>query len=183
MSQAAKDQGPFARVPSGVAGLDRILHGGFMLGGIYILQGSPGAGKTILSNQICFHHIAQGGRALFVTLLAENHARMIGNLRGLSFFDETKIPDQLTYLSAFRDLRDGGLKALIDLLRREIQRHRCTLLVLDGLVSAQASAGSEQAFKGFVHDLQEIAWRPTAPCSLPPTPAAGSHLSRPWSTA
>ena len=98
------------RVPSGIAGLDIILRGGFMLGGMYILQGSPGAGKTILTNQICFNHVAAGGRALFVTLLAENHARMIANLRGLSFFDESQIPDRLTYLSAFNDMRDGGLK-------------------------------------------------------------------------
>ena len=30
---------PLARVPSGVPGLDVILHGGFLGGGIYILQG------------------------------------------------------------------------------------------------------------------------------------------------
>ena len=158
MNGRASSQDPsFTRVPSGVAGLDKILGGGFMQGGLYIIQGAPGAGKTILSNQICFHNVAHGGQALFVTLLAENHARMLENLRGLSFFDETRIPDQLTYLSAFRELREGGLKALADLIRREIQRRRCTLLVLDGLVSAQASAASDQAFKEFVHDLQEIA--------------------------
>lgn len=64
------------RAPSGIAGLDTILGGGFMLGGMYIIHGSPGAGKTILTNQICFHYIAIGGRALFITLLPENHARM-----------------------------------------------------------------------------------------------------------
>src|SRR3954462_13158481 len=103
-STSSSAEAGFPRVSSGVAGLDKILGGGFMLGGIYIVQGNPGAGNTILTNQICFHHIANGGKALFVTLLAENHARMIGNLRGLSFFDESRIPDQLTYLSAFREL-------------------------------------------------------------------------------
>ena len=145
------------RVPSGIAGLDIILRGGFMLGGMYILQGLPGAGKTILTNQICFNHVAAGGRALFVTLLAENHARMIANMRGLSFFDERQIPDRLTYLSAFNDMRDGGLKALTTLLRREILKVRATLLVIDGLVSAQDSAPDDQAFKIFIHDLQEVA--------------------------
>ena len=145
------------RVPSGIAGLDIILRGGFMLGGMYILQGSPGAGKTILTNQICFNHVAAGGRALFVTLLAENHARMIANLRSLSFFDESQIPDRLTYLSAFNEMREGGLKALSALLRREILKVRATLLVIDGLVSAQDSAPDDQAFKIFIHDLQEVA--------------------------
>ena len=147
------------RIPTGIKGLDTILGGGFMRGGIYIVRGDPGAGKTILTNQICFNFIAQAPdrRCLFVTLLAENHARMLGNLRGLSFFDEARIPDGLTYLSALGELRDGGLKTLLDLLRREIQRRRCAILVLDGLVSVQAMAASEVAFKDFVHGLQEIA--------------------------
>ena len=150
---------PSSRVPTGVAGLDTILNGGVVRGGIYIIQGDPGAGKTILANQICFHHVKTTKRAnaLFITLLAENHARMLRNLRTLNFFEEDRIPDQLTYLSALGELREGGLKGLTDLLRREIQRRRCSILVLDGLVSAQASATTDQAFKEFVHSLQELA--------------------------
>jgi circadian clock protein KaiC len=150
---------PFPRVSTGIAGLDTILGGGVMRGGIYIVQGDPGAGKTILANQIGFHHFAAitKANALFVTLLAENHARMLSNIRPLSFFDGSRIPDRLTYLSALSEFREGGLKALTDLLRREIMRRRSTVLVLDGLVSAQASEMSNQAFKEFVHSLQELA--------------------------
>ena len=71
------------RMSTGIEGLDTILGGGFMHGGIYIIQGAPGTGKTILSNQMCFHHVANGGQAIYVTLLAENHARMRSNIRGL----------------------------------------------------------------------------------------------------
>ena len=145
------------RLLSGIAGLDTILGGGFMLGGLYIVQGAPGAGKTILANQICFHHVARGGRAMFVTLLAENHARMIANLAQLSFFDEKRIGAELTYLSGYNEMQQGGLAELTKLIRREIQRHRISVLVIDGLVTAAASAPNEQAFKLFVHDLQEIA--------------------------
>jgi len=73
------------RIPTGVPGLDTVLRGGFMRGGIFIVQGSPGAGKTILGNQICFHHVGKGGRALYVTLLAENHARMLLHIGQLGF--------------------------------------------------------------------------------------------------
>lgn len=147
------------RLPTGVVGLDTILNGGLMQGGIYIIQGDPGAGKTILTNQICFHHISSvdGGNALFVTLLAENHARMMSNLRGLSFFDERRIPNDLSYLSAFNELREGGTQGVVGLLRREILTRRCSLLVIDGIVSAQTTSSSDQAFKEFVHSLQEIA--------------------------
>lgn len=163
------------RVTSGIDGLDTILSGGFILGGMYIVQGTPGAGKTILTNQICFHHVAGGGRVLFVTLLAENHARMIGNIGKLSFFDQAMIPDRMSYLSAFNEMRDGGLEALGKLLRREIQRRRTTVLVIDGLVSAQASAASDQAFKEFVHDLQEVAL--ATDCTMFLTTSAGDKVS------
>jgi len=146
-----------ARVASGMPGLDTILGGGFTLGGMYIVLGDPGAGKTIFTNQISYYHVANGGKALFVTLLAENHARMISNMRALAFFDETTIPDRMTYLSAFNEMREGGLKALLDLLRREVLRRRISVLVIDGLVSAETSGESDQAFRELIHDLQEVA--------------------------
>ena len=67
---------PLSRVPTGIAGLDTILNGGFLRGGIYFISGQPGTGKTILSNQMAFNHVASGGRAVFVSILSETHARM-----------------------------------------------------------------------------------------------------------
>ncbi|MBP2299705.1 ATPase domain-containing protein [Azospirillum picis] len=142
------------RVPSGIAGLDTVLRGGFLKGGVYIIQGVPGAGKTILANQICFNHVAAGGRAAYVTLLAESHSRMLQHLRPMRFFDETIIPDRLYYISAFNTLEEDGLSGLRDLLQREIRAHHASLLILDGLVAAEEQAGSDREFKKFVHELQ-----------------------------
>lgn len=96
------------RIPSGIDGLDTILAGGFIAGGITIVQGLPGTGKTILGNQMCFNHARGGGRALYVTLLAESHSRMLMHLRDLAFFDASAIPDRLYYVSAFPCLRQTG---------------------------------------------------------------------------
>lgn len=145
------------RVPSGIAGLDTILGGGFFKGGLYIIQGTPGTGKTTLANQICFHHIAIGGHALYTTLLAEYHARMAQHLGSMSFFDAAKIPDQLTYISGFRPLRQEGPQGLLGLLRREIGTHGASILILDGFATAQRAAGNGQDFSEFVHQLQGIA--------------------------
>jgi circadian clock protein KaiC len=142
------------RLPSGIAGLDEILRGGFLEGGVYIIQGSPGAGKTVLANEICFRHAASGGRAGYVTLLAEMHTRLLQHLRPMAFFDESVIPDSLYYVSAFHTLEGNGLKGLIDVLRREIKGQRANLLVVDGLVAAQESAPTDRDFKKFIHELQ-----------------------------
>jgi circadian clock protein KaiC len=149
--------GELERMPSGIPGVDIILSGGFLKGGLYIIQGPPGTGKTTFGNQVCFHHVARGGRALFVTLLAEYHARMMQHLGVMTFFDASKIPDQLTYLNGLGVLQSEGLKGLLALLRREITRDNVSVLVLDGVVSAKRVANDEQAFNEFVHELQAVA--------------------------
>jgi len=145
------------RVPTGIPGLDTILSGGFLKGGLYILQGTPGTGKTTLANQICFHHTAAVGRALYVTLLAEYHARMLQHLSGMAFFDGSRIPDRLSYISGLNILRQNGLRGLLDLVRREISSRSVSILVIDGFTTAQHAAPDDQALNEFVHGLQGVA--------------------------
>jgi circadian clock protein KaiC len=147
---------PIERLHSAVPGLDQILGGGLFRTGVYIIQGLPGCGKTILANQICYGHVAEGGAAVYVTLLAESHSRMIQHLSTLSFFDVKAFPDKLAYISAFHDLESGGLKGLMGVLRREMRTRKVGVLVLDGLVAASEGA-SDIDLKKFVHELQTIA--------------------------
>ncbi len=152
----ANDTG-IGRVPTGIPGLDTILNGGFLQGGVYIIQGTPGTGKTTLANQVVFNHAAHGGQALYTTLLAEYHGRMMQHLGGMSFFDLSKVPDQIKYLNGFGTLRADGYPALRDLLRREVTSHKATILVLDGFATAQRRGSEEQDFNEFVHELQAVA--------------------------
>jgi circadian clock protein KaiC len=142
------------RIATGVPGLDEILKGGFFDGAVYIVRGTPGAGKTILANQICFQHARQGKRALFVTLLAENHARMLQHLEQMSFYDGQLIPKYVYYISAFRVLEENGLKGMMDLLRREMRAHEATILILDGLIAVEETSTSDREFRKFIHELQ-----------------------------
>ena len=148
--------GPIERLCSAVPGFDQILGGGLFRTGVYIIQGLPGCGKTILANQICYGHVAEGGSAVYVTLLAESHSRMIQHLSTLSFFDVKAFPDKLAYISAFHDLESGGLKGLMGVLRREMRTRKVGVLVLDGLVAASEGA-TDLDLKKFVHELQSIA--------------------------
>ncbi|MFY0578231.1 RAD55 family ATPase [Cystobacter fuscus] len=148
--------GPQERISTGVPGLDAVLHGGFRRGRTYMLMGLPGAGKTILANQTCFHHLRRGHGVLYVTLLAESHTDLISNLEPLSFFDASRIGPSATYVSAFNVLEQGGLDGLLALIRKEIKARDASLLVLDGLVAAEEMAPSPQALKKFIHNLQVV---------------------------
>ncbi|MBK9714899.1 MAG: recombinase RecA [Kouleothrix sp.] len=145
------------RIPSGVPGLDAILQGGFLRGGIYIIMGDPGGGKTILGNQICFGVAAGGGRAVYVTLLAETHARMLGHLRSLDFFTIEPIAHTLFYFSAYQALEQGGLDGLLELLRHIIHDQQPAVLVLDGLAAVAAIGLPVSDFKRFIHELNVFA--------------------------
>jgi circadian clock protein KaiC len=145
------------RLPSGIPGLDTVLGGGFFESGVYIIHGLPGCGKTIFANQLCYNHVARGGSAVYVTLLAESHSRMLQHIRPLSFFDEAAIPGKLSYLSAFSDLENDGLKGLMASLRREMRARNVSVLVLDGLVAAAEAAETDRELKKFVHEVQTSA--------------------------
>src|SRR3954469_19676805 len=123
MTELAPHAAKLTRLPTGIAGFDHILHGGFFQGGLYIIAGAPGAGKTILGNQLCFHHVAAGGRAIFMTLLTESHSRLLAHLGTLTFFDPTPIGRALQYLSGYSALLTEGLSGLLKLVRTVIRNH------------------------------------------------------------
>ncbi|HUP28384.1 MAG TPA: ATPase domain-containing protein [Chloroflexia bacterium] len=143
-----------ARVPSGVPGLDAIMHGGFLRGGIYIISGQPGTGKTILSNQIAFGHVASGGRALYVNLLSESPSHMFTHLSSLSFFNHGPVGDALYYVSGYGVMQKEGLIGLGTMLQRLILDHKATLLIIDGALNAEQSSNSALEFKAFAYQLQ-----------------------------
>jgi circadian clock protein KaiC len=144
-------------MPTHVGALDEVLPGGFLKGGVYIIHGAPGTGKTILANQICFNLARESGRALYISLLAESHTRMLQHLGSMEFYDEAAMPRQLYYVSATSVFTGEGLEGLVELVRREIKRHSPGLLVIDGFSITREAASSQQQFQRFVHEIHSHA--------------------------
>ena len=57
-----------ARASTGVTGLDNILGGGLPRGHLYLLEGSPGSGKTTLGLQFLLQGVANDEKGLYITL-------------------------------------------------------------------------------------------------------------------
>ncbi len=144
---------PTPRMLTGVKGFDSICHGGVLRTGIYIFIGHPGAGKTVLGNQLCFNHVAAGGRALYIPLLSETHTQMFSHMQPMSFFTPEPVGRTLFYFSGYGVLLREGLSGLLEFLRKAINEQRRTLLVLDGLVTAEVLAGSGLELKQFLSSL------------------------------
>jgi circadian clock protein KaiC len=152
------------RISTGIEKLDLILNGGFLATGTYMIVGTPGAGKTILGNQICFNHVKQGGHAVFITLLAETHARMLAHIRNLAFFDSAVVGDSLYYISGYSALETDGLPGLLRFIRQVVRERRASLLVMDGLATAEVLSDKEIDFRRFLHELQVFA--ETSGCTM-----------------
>jgi circadian clock protein KaiC len=153
MNDAFSEPSSFPRVATGIPGLDTLTKGGLLLGGLYLFYGQPGSGKTILGNQMCFHHMRGGERAAYVTLLTESHARMLQHIRSFSFFDPQAIGDSLYYVSGYSMLQSNGLDGLLEMLQNVIRDQSATLLVIDGVSTVRDFPASENSIKAFLQKL------------------------------
>jgi len=60
--------GAASRLSTGIAGLDDILGGGLTPQRVYLIEGSPGAGKTTLGLQFLLDGVRKGEHGLYITL-------------------------------------------------------------------------------------------------------------------
>ncbi len=56
------------KAATGVPGLDEILSGGFTKGALFLVEGTPGTGKTTLALRFLMEGAAEGERTLYITL-------------------------------------------------------------------------------------------------------------------
>lgn len=139
--------------PTGIAGLDILLRGGFVVGGVYLVLGNPGTGKTTLGNNLAYNVVKQGGTALYVTVVAETHDRMLNHLAGFEFLDLEQVGERIHYLSVYDELMEHGLDGVQTVLRRAIRERGYDLLVIDGASVLEMAAASHMEYSRFISDL------------------------------
>src|SRR5688572_11208251 len=86
MSTTNQEAAPAARLDAtGIAGLDHVLGGGFTPGRLYLVEGTPGAGKTTLALQFLLEGVRRGETVLYVTLSeTEDELRGVAQSHGWS---------------------------------------------------------------------------------------------------
>lgn len=150
MHENERPQATVERIGTGIRGVDQILGGGFVPGSVQLVVGRPGAGKTIFANQFAFHNAKAGHNVVYVTLLAESHARMLMHLAQFAFFDAEMVSRRILYMSGYGVLEQGGLDGLLELLRRTIRENSASLLIIDSLSTAKEFAETTMSFKRFL---------------------------------
>lgn len=143
------------RLTTGQADLDRILGGGLRPGSTVVLAGPPGAGKTILAQQICFANATTEHKAVYYTTLSEPHSKLVENLQDFPFFDLAAIGSRLEYVHLGNMLRgtDGHhVEPLIDEVVRKALDDEPVLVVIDSTRMLRDFVG-EDALRMALYDL------------------------------
>ncbi|HLG49264.1 MAG TPA: ATPase domain-containing protein [Reyranella sp.] len=127
---------------TGVEGLDDILSGGFAEGRVFLLEGSPGTGKTTIALRFLMEGAAQGEKGLYVTLSeTANELRSAASSHGWTLGDNIEVfevvpPESLLDAGQQQSLlyaSDLELGETTKLIFEAVERTRAKRIVLDSL--------------------------------------------------
>jgi circadian clock protein KaiC len=129
------------RTSTGIAGLDNILCGGFASDRMYLVDGSPGVGKTTLAMQFLLEGVRLGERCLYVTLsetrdeleaVADSHG---WSLEGIDVVELSQVESHFSARSqnTLFQPAEVELSGLSNLLVAEFDRVKPRRMVLDSL--------------------------------------------------
>jgi circadian clock protein KaiC len=157
------EQPPIARLKTGIPNLDAILHGGLPKGVISVIAGPPGSGKTILTQQMCFHHAAQDGRVLYFNTLSEPTAKTLLYLRLFSFFEPKLLDERIRFVDLGLILRTKGLELTANLVMEQLKQFKPTMAVIDSYKVFDDLARSAEELRKFTYELtvRLMAWECT----------------------
>jgi circadian clock protein KaiC len=123
----------FVRISTGIAGLDRLLKGGFIKGRSYLLTGETGTGKTIACLQFLVSSLALGERAVYVTV-DERPAEILASAASFSWDIQSHIQGKsLVILDASASATEKGIDAqkIVADLGGYAKSLRATILIID----------------------------------------------------
>src|SRR4051794_797024 len=141
------------RLKTGLPGLDTILGGGLPRGSLVFVGGPPGAGKTVMSEQIAFFQAALGRHALILTALSEAHEKLIRHADGFPWFDASRLGRQVHFLSLYDALQSGGSAQALETIVQTARQERVDVLVLDAFRGVRDLLGDELALRRFIFEL------------------------------
>ena len=130
------------KVPSGVPGLDDVLHGGLPQGRTTLLSGGPGAGKTVIALQMLYQRALAGEAGIFVSFeeradAVRENARALGwdlaalEAAGTLFLLEAPVSAEVVISGEFNLL---GLLGILGGLAKQTGAQHIAIDAIDALL-------------------------------------------------
>ena len=151
------------RAKTGIAGLDDILQGGLPRERFYLVEGSPGVGKTTLGLQFLMTGRDAGERALYVTLseteseiraVAASHGWTLSGIDVLELRPENLNLDEDDDNTVFQP-SEIELRETVRKLVNEVSLRKPDRVVIDSLSEVRLQAQSELQFRRHILRLRQ----------------------------
>jgi circadian clock protein KaiC len=152
------------RIETGIRNLDAVFGGGLPKGSVSVVSGAPGSGKTILTQQLCFHTASPKSRVLYFNTLSEPTAKTLRYLKQFEFFDATKLEQDFHFVDLGVILRSKGLEETSSLLMDRIKKIKPAIVVIDSFKTFDDLARSKEELRKFGYEVfvNLMAWEATA---------------------
>ena len=142
------------RVPTGVAGLDPMIQGGFLERSLVLVAGPPGSGKT----SMCCKYLEAGAsmyneKGLYVSLIESKEALLANLLQhfGKHFSDLEECG--MIHILAFPSMKGEGLPTMMDSIMATIKDVGVKRLVIDSITALSQSFTNEYESRIFTHTV------------------------------
>ena len=158
------NSGASIRISTGNPGFDAILLGGLPGDRIYLLEGSPGSGKTTLALQFLLEGVARGERGLYIAL-SETREELLGvaashgwSLEGIDVFELASAEEVLgqgreqSVLHSW-ELELGGT---IKLIQDQAEQVKPSRVVFDSLSELRLLAGDALRYRRQILALKQF---------------------------
>ncbi len=152
------------KVSTGNAGLDVILRGGLPSGRMYLLDGTPGSGKTTLGLDFLLEGVRCGEAVLYVTLSESREEMLVVaashelSLDGVTIFELASANDAVGP-DAEQSIRypwEAELGQTVALIRSEVERVAPTRVVFDSLSELRLLAQNPLRFRRQVLAIKQF---------------------------
>lgn len=153
-----------SRSPIGISGLDDILNGGLIPNRLYLVEGTPGAGKTTLALQFLLEGIKRGETCLYITLSetkeelvagANSHGFSMDGIEIVELIADEKDLDGSTHVTMYHsaevELNDTTRRILEAVERSDARR-----LVFDSLSELRLLAQSSLRYRRQILALKQF---------------------------
>jgi circadian clock protein KaiC len=152
---------------TGIAGLDEILHGGLPCNHIYLIDGSPGTGKTTLALQFLIEGVRRGERGLYITL-SESRAELEGvaashgwTLDGIEIFELAHAGANLAADYTIFHPAEVELQRTVDAVLEAIEKLDPVRVVFDSLSEMRLLARDPLRFRRQILSIKQFFTRRT----------------------
>ena len=164
MTQEAGPETNRQIAPTGVAGLDDVLIGGFRRRRLYLVEGVPGSGKTTLALQFLTDGAKNGEKVLYVTLSeTEEELRMVADshgwtldgiqIRELAPSEAALEPDEQNTMFHPSEME---LASTTKVILADVERLKPTRVVFDSLSELRLLAGNPLRYRRQILALKQF---------------------------